>query len=238
MAVKLQFCPTSPKNLVLLNEVFSFVSAGTTGLALTLIGLTTLRFCDIILLNEIANFNFSEADMGLRFPIIPILFLGLGIFAIVIGVKFIVRFFRKEAQIVKANGNRISKKWYLIIISSVFVMLASWIFNMGWYRVILTWIPIPLIHTIAFLIINIKSANRVSNYKFLRKYIILSSVTYLVTYLFLPDGGDVGGMYAFFTIIRNDIITNIMMYISLVCFVVNIAVLFIECLQLKKCKSQ
>ena len=176
--------------------------------------------------------------MGLRFSIIPILFLGLGIFVIVIGVKFIVRILRKEAQIVKANGNRISKKWYLVIISSVFVTLVSWIFNMGWYRVILTWIPIPLIHTIAFLIINIKSANRVSIYKFLRKYIILSSVTYLLAYLLLPDGGDIGGMYLFFSLIRNDSIANIMMYISLIIFIVNIAVLSIEYLELRKCKSQ
>lgn len=192
----------------------------------------------IIIFSVIIIFVLLISNMGISFPIMPMLLLVLIIFDIVLGVKWVVRFFRKEAKIAKTNENREFKRWYRIIISSVFIMFVSWICNMGWYRIILTWIPIPLVHTIAFLIINIKFANIASNYKFLGKYIIFSSVTYLLTYFLLPDGGDGGGMYAFFTLVRNDTILNVMTYISLICFIVSIVVLFIEYLQLKKYKSQ
>ncbi len=202
-------------------------------------GLTPLRFCDIIQLNERVNYNLlEEDDMEIRFPIIPLFFLALVIFAIIIGVNFIVRFFRKEAQSVKTNGYRISKKWYLMIISFALIMLASWIFNLGWFRVILTWIPIPLIHTIAFLFINIKSINRVSTFKELEKYIILSSVTYLLPYLLLPDFGDVGGMYFFFGLIRNDVAAKITFCIAPVLFIANLSILELERKELKKCEKQ
>ena len=71
----------------------------------------------------------------------------------------------------------------------------------------------------------------------MKKYIILSCTTYLLSYLLFPDGGDIGSMYLFFGLIRNDMIANIMMYIAPIIFIVNITVLILECLELKKCKS-
>lgn len=176
--------------------------------------------------------------METRFSIIPILFSLLEISVIIIGVFFAVRFFRKEAQFVKNNGYSISKKWYWMIISSVVIMFISWVFNLGWFRVILTWIPIPLIHTIVFLVINIKSVNRVSAFRYLEKYIILSSGTYLLAYLLFPDFGDVDGAYCFFGLIRNGVNVGVMMAMSVAVFAVNIVVLVLEGIAIRKCKNQ
>ncbi len=174
--------------------------------------------------------------MGIRLPIVPILGI-LVISAVVFGVIFGIRYIEKEYKRDKGNGCGSTKKWRMLAILSVVIMSLSWIFNMGWFRVILTWIPLPLIHTIVFLLINIKTANKVSSFKRLKKYIILSCITYLLPYLLFPDGGDAGGMYLFFGLVRNDTIANIMMYIVPIVFVVNIAVLIFEYLELRKCKS-
>ena len=174
--------------------------------------------------------------MGVQFPIIPILGM-LALAAVFIGIFFGARYIVKKYKQSKFNGNKTAKKWYVVIILSVVIMILSWIFNMGWFRVVLTWLPLPLIHTIAFLFINIKTANKVSSFKKMKKYIILSCTTYLLSYLLFPDGGDVGSMYLFFGLIRNDMIANIMMYIAPIIFIVNITVLILECLELKKCKS-
>ena len=175
--------------------------------------------------------------MGTQFPIIPILVI-LVIVAVVIGVVLGARYIAKAHKRSKTHSDKISKIWYAIIIISVVIMFFSWIFNMGWYRFILIWIPIPFIHTIAFLFINIKTANKVSSFQSLKKYIIFSCTTYLLSYLLFPDGGDVGGMYLFFGLIRNDMIANIMMCIAPIIFIVNIAILILECVALKKCKSE
>jgi len=132
---------------------------------------------------------------------------------------------------------RKSNVYYVITIFSVLIMSASWIFNLGWYRFVLIFIPIPLIHTIAFLIINIKCANRISDFKCLGKYILISSVTYLLPHLLFPDGGDIGGMYLFFGLIKNDAIAYVMMPIAIIAFVINIIVLIIEGKIMRKCKK-
>lgn len=175
--------------------------------------------------------------MAMGFPIIPLFGLLIEV-AAVLGIIYGVRYIVKEYKQTKANGDQTAKRWYKIIIIFVIIAIASWILNMGWFRVFLTWIALPFIHTVAFLLINMKSANRVSSYKKLKKYMILSCMTYLLPYLLFPDGGDGGGMYLFFTLIRNDTVANVMMYIAPIIFVVNIAVLILEYFELKKCKSQ
>ena len=156
-----------------------------------------------------------------------------GVIGAILGVRYIIKEYRRS----KGHSNKTAKKWYVIIILSVVIMILSWIFNMGWLRVVLTWIPLPFIHTVAFLFINIKTANKVSSFQSLKKYIILSCTTYLLSYLLFPDGGDIGGMYFFFGLIRNNLIASIMMYIAPIVLLANIAVLVFEYSELQKCKS-
>ena len=170
------------------------------------------------------------------FLIFGILILSLVGVGVILAVIFGVRSLSKDYKQANADSKKTAKKWYAVIILCVVVMILSWIFNIGWLRLILTWIPLPLIHTIAFLFVNFKAANKVSTFKSMKKYMILSCASYSLVYLLLPDGGDVGGMYMFFTLIRNEVITSIMMYISNIIFCVNIASLAIEYSELRKCR--
>ena len=174
--------------------------------------------------------------MDMRFPIIPILSILIAA-AMVIGVIFLVRFIIKKRQRIKVNGDRTAKKWYVMTALCVVIMLCSWILNMGWFRVILTWLPLPLIHTVFFILINLKAAAKASSSQRLEKYMILSCLTYLLPYLLFPDGGDIGGMYFFFGLIHNDTVAKIMMYITPILFNINIAVLILESIELRRCKS-
>ncbi len=175
--------------------------------------------------------------MDMRFPIIPI----LGILAIsisAIGIIWGVIYIIKKHRQAKISPDKSAKKWYAIIILSVVIMLLSWVFNIGWFRLILTWVPLPLIHTIIFLVINFKSAARASSSSILKKYIPLSCTSYVLSYLLFPDGGDIGGMYLFFSLIRNNIVASIAMFLAFIIFSVNIAILILEGNELKKYKTQ
>ena len=128
--------------------------------------------------------------------------------------------------------------YYALMVLSALVLLASWILNMGWYRFVFTIIPIPLMHTVAYLIINIKAIRRSSSFQGLDKYIILSAVSYMLSYSLFPDDGDIGETYFFFGLIHNDAIADIMMYVACIGLIANVALLVLECIQLKKCKNQ
>jgi hypothetical protein len=117
-------------------------------------------------------------------------------------------------------------------------MLASWIVNIGWYRIILTWIPIPLIHTVAFIIVNFKAIRNVAHSDKLKKYISWSWATYLTAYLLFPDGGDDGAVRVFFNLIRNDVLCTIAMCAAIICFCANVAVLSLEYDDCKKIKAK
>ncbi len=60
----------------------------------------------------------------------------------------------------------------------------------------------------------------------------------MLTYLLLPDFGDVGGAYLLFRLIKNDTVANLMMYVAPVLFVANVAILILECIELRKGKSR
>ena len=152
--------------------------------------------------------------------------------------------FRKGGDIMSKLTNKTDKSdksfqkgLRVITVASVIIALVSWIFNLGWYRVFLTWIPIPFAYTIAFLIINFKVIKRALEFTHLRKYILLSNATYLLSYLLFPDGGDIGGMYVFFGLIKNSIVAGIAMYAALILFVATVVILILECIALKECKE-
>ena len=174
--------------------------------------------------------------MDIKFPIISIL-LRVAPIVVLVGVivaaVFIVRWFVKES----GKGGRTAKRWRAVIVLCVLVSGVAWILNMGWFRVFLTWVPLPLAHVGFFVWLNFKAAANVSQFGSLKKYIILSCVTYLLPYLTFPDGGDVGGMYFFFGLIRNDIAADIMMYITFAVLILSIVVLILEYIELKKSKA-
>lgn len=118
-----------------------------------------------------------------------------------------------------------TKKLSLLTVICVAVVILSWIFNMGWIRFALVFIPLPFVHTLAFLIINTKAAKKIPEFPKLKKMLMYSCLTYVLTYLLLPDGGDVGGMYMFFGLIKNDAIVSVAFYLASAAAVASIALL-------------
>ncbi len=125
-----------------------------------------------------------------------------------------------------------------ISILCVAIAAVSWIFNMGWLRLILTLVAFPFVHAVLFVVIIAKSSAKVSLSVNLKKYIILSHITYIASYLLLPDGGDYGEMSFFFALIESNIVGSVAMFIALACFAAHAACLFACVTETKKLKSQ
>ena len=118
--------------------------------------------------------------------------------------------------------------YYIFLLICSFLTSASWFMNFGWYRVFLTWIPIPYIHFILFLVINSLAIFCLKRSKPLKVMYILSNLTFMFAYFAFPDGDDFGGSYMFFTLIRNSKIIAIAEIAAIVLFAINVLILFIE----------
>jgi len=158
-------------------------------------------------------------------------------FVVAILAALVLSLIVKVSDRAKPMISNSSKKWHFFIILSGVIMILSWLFNFGWLRVVLTWIPIPLIHLIAFVIINAKVANLIGVSDRFKRFLPISCLTFLLAYLLFPDVGDVGGGYAFFTLIRNDVIVGIFQCVSLVLFGTNVIILFVEFMELRRFRS-
>ena len=132
----------------------------------------------------------------------------------------------------KKDRNNSKLKYNLISILFVIIAIVSWVFNMGWLSFIMTFLAVPIIHTIAFIIINSFSLSYIDKSVKLKRYVNLSYITYLLGYLSLPDGGDVGPMYVFFGLIHNDIVANISYIISSISFIGNIVLFILQIVEI------
>ncbi len=150
----------------------------------------------------------------------------IGAFALLTGTAFL--FFMVFS---KNNSKRVH-----IIVSVLFAMTAmvSWLLNFGWIRFIMTLLFIPVIHSIAFIIINNRSASYMDCSAKLKRYVTLSYITYLSGYLLFPDGGDVGQMYLFFGLIRSNTIAELCYFPTVLLFTANIALLVLQSKERKK----
>ena len=134
--------------------------------------------------------------------------------------------------------DRIKPKALYTIPSTVCIVIAavSWIMNMGWLRVFLTWFPIPILHTIFFKLVNIRVAKWVRlNGATLKTKLLsaLSCASYLLAYLLFPDVGDVGTGYMFFGLIHDSRV-EAFIPIAIIFFVANIAVMIIQFINTKQ----
>ena len=155
-----------------------------------------------------------------------VVIVGLCVFGIIKGVQFLRKnkFFGKTRTII-------------LSISLILLVAALWIFNMGWFRVILTWMLVPVIHAVVFFFINLNSAKYFENSKKLKLLNIFFILTYVMSYLLFPDFGDVGGMYFFFGMVRSDALSNIAFLSSVILFIVHIVLLFMQIAEIHKVKK-
>lgn len=127
--------------------------------------------------------------------------------------------------------------YLLAFIGCVFLVAASWIFNMGWLRVILIWVPVPIVHLAIMLALVCKACEVIHLSQRLKKYTLLSLVTYCAAYLLLPDFGDVGGAYMLFGLIRGDSVATVAFVFAALSAVVNICMLIFMNDETKKLKQ-
>ena len=175
------------------------------------------------------------------FQLSGLLIKAIGIFillAIIGGFVFgIVCLIRLLLKIIKLKHPRIIT-YYVIMILCILIVAASWILNMGWYRVILTWLTVPFVHPVIFAIINAKALPNLIHSAKLRVYTLITYITYVLMYAFFPDGGDVGSAYVFFGLINNSTAVHILSILSTVSLVAYIVFTILQIIESGKVKKK
>ena len=128
-------------------------------------------------------------------------------------------------------------KYYFLMIFCLFIMIPSWIFNIGWYRLLLTFLAFPVVHYVLFAIINGKSMVRLFFSKKLKIYLWISYSTYIISYLSFPDGGDYGPMYVFFGLINNNHVIKVAGVLCAISFIAHIIVSVLQIIEINKIKQ-
>ena len=116
----------------------------------------------------------------------------------------------------------------------IIIMIVSWCMNMGWYRFILIFFAVPVIHAVGFAIVNGIVLSKLPYSGKLKVYTILSYVTYLLTYICFPDGGDIPTKYVFFGLIKNDIVAEVFGVISLISLVAHIVFVVLQIIEFRR----
>ena len=62
-------------------------------------------------------------------------------------------------------------------------------------------------------------------------------ITFLLCYIFLPDGGDYGEMYFFFGLIKSNVLSRIAEYIAEVAFIVHFVLFILQIVEMVKLKK-
>ena len=138
---------------------------------------------------------------------------------------------------IKNSNSNSSAKIVIATVGSMFVAALSWILNMGWLRLILTLLLVPILHGVAFLVSNIVFSKYTNASPRMAKLNLMFIVTYLALYIFMPDGGDVGGMYFLFNLIHNDVLSYIAFIISDLAFAGQILFFGMQIHEIRKIKK-
>ncbi len=175
------------------------------------------------------------------FRLSALLIKAIGVFillAIIGGFVFgIIRLIRLLLKIIKLKQPLIIT-YYVLMIMCILIVAASWILNMGWYRVILTWLAVPFVHPVIFAVINGKTLPNLIYSAKLKAYTLITYITYVLMYAFFPDGGDVGSSYVFFGLISNDTVVYTLGLLSTVCLVTYIIFTILQVIENGKVKKK
>ena len=142
-------------------------------------------------------------------------------------------------SIVKAltNSTPSYKKTVIAALISIAVAAASWVFNMGWIRFFMTFLLIPIVHAIVFLLSNLSFAKYTGKSSVMEKLNAFFIITYLISYLLMPDAGDIGEMYFFFGLIQSDNLSNIAFFVSNIAFICHIVLFVLQIIKINKIKQ-
>lgn len=135
------------------------------------------------------------------------------------------------------KGEHSKRKGILLTLLWIAIAATSWIFNMGWIRFIMTFMLIPFVHAIVFFLINLFASKYVHKSEKLRKVLVMCCITYLLFYILLPDGGDIGEMYVLFGLIHNRALSNICKLICLFSLLGHIVLLILQITEILKIRK-
>jgi len=131
-----------------------------------------------------------------------------------------------------------SKIIIIITFVSILVAAAAWLFNFGWIRLFMTFTGIPIIHGMVFFVSNMLFFSKYAKCSDkILKWNMIFSVSYPVSYMFLPDGGDYGGTYFLFGLIHNDNLSPVASFISFAAFIVHVVFFVIQIVEVVKIKK-
>ncbi|MBE7011992.1 MAG: hypothetical protein E7415_04900 [Ruminococcaceae bacterium] len=171
----------------------------------------------------------ANANLGLLLNLFVVLVV-IAIVGVIGGVIWSIAKARK-------SGFRNSKRIVIWTVISIIIAAASWVLNFGWLRFFMTFLLIPVIHGIVFFSLSIFFAVYVDKSPKMLKFNVFFIITYLLSYVFMPDGADRGEMYFFFGLIHNDSLSSIAFYISGISFIVHIVLFFMQIFEVRKIKK-
>ncbi len=132
-----------------------------------------------------------------------------------------------------------AKKLALFSLACVVLAIASWFLNMGWNRTVLTLLLIPFVHVFIFSLTKLVAASYVDESRTMRLFSLFFCITYVLAYLFYPDGDFDGRSYFFFfSLVRNYTFVNIAQYVSYIAFFAHIVLLVLQIIQIAKLKKK
>ena len=161
----------------------------------------------------------------------------LGIVQFVAIIGLIIWGIAKLIKLFKKN-NLTKNKLLLLSVICIVIATLSLVLNIGWIRFGMIIMLIPIIQPILFLMTNLYASQlfvdsprlRITNYLFI--------ATYLIFWVLLPDGGDIGPSYCLFNLVRNDAFTDVAWAMSGIVGIAHIVFFVLQIIQFVKIKKK
>ena len=163
----------------------------------------------------------------------------LSLLGIIGGILFeifsLVRLFIK----LKKSKNQSPKVYvyYFLMILCLLIMDVSWVLNFGFIRLIFSFLTLPIIHAIIFIILNGKILCKYFDSAKLKLYTVLSFITYSLSYVFLPDSEEIQSM-VFFGLLHGEDVYYISGILCVITLTIHITITIFQLLEMNAIKKQ
>ncbi|MBQ4137017.1 MAG: hypothetical protein IJD67_02800 [Clostridia bacterium] len=137
-----------------------------------------------------------------------------GLIRLVAIVAIIIILIVKMIRSLRKNSSVRKKKAITISVICIIIAAASFVFNMGWFRCIMLWMLIPVIHPILLFATNLYAAQYTDESSTLKLTNRLFIITYIAFWALFPDFGDIGPTYFLFGLVRNRALSYIAFALS------------------------
>lgn len=158
--------------------------------------------------------------MDMKLNVLGIVYYVTFLSAILLGIVAICRLIFKLAT---KNAPKTPNKFFIIMpFVILFISAAAFILNMGWIRVALVFSLIGPAQAVFFLFSSFYSSAFATRSRTILTFTIINYIAYPAIYLLLPDGGDIGGAYMFFALIKSDMALEIGSLLAPLFFIVSL----------------